>query len=87
MNEDIPKESAATNDILQWLLGHLIDHYELHNISPSDHFFEQLDSFQVVDLLVACEERFPGMVLSNTESISTFTLEEFAYFLSVSDQS
>lgn len=87
MHEDMPKASPATNDTLQWLLGYLLKQYGLENISPPDHLFEQLDSFQVVDLLVACEERFPDIDLSNIESISTFTVKEFNNFLARFDQS
>lgn len=78
MNSDSTEKNNHTDNVKQWIITHLREECSIEEISPESPLVEQLDSFQIVCFLVACDEKFQSPKLSNAESFNKLTLDEIS---------
>jgi acyl carrier protein len=78
MNSNFTENRDHIDQVKQWILSHLREECNIDEVSLESPLVEQLDSFQMVGFLVACDDKFQSLKLSNAESFSKLTLDEIS---------
>lgn len=69
------------NNVRQWLEDFLRTETKATEIIPEKPIFLQIDSFEVVSLLIACEEKFRLGDSISGDALTPMTFEEMVAFI------
>ncbi len=67
--------------IREWLNDYVRKHFELQEPLNEEALFRQIDSFAVIDFLLACDEAFGLGDHLGGDTLTSLTLEEIAAFI------